>query len=59
MQVSVKSSDFKESKLFIITCYLQLAWSGPGNFAWLLKERYSLLVGFKIKLRFILLKTNN
>ena len=46
MQVSVKSSDFKKSKLFIITCYLQLAWGGPGNFAWLLKELYILLVGF-------------
>ena len=57
MQVSVKSSDFKESKLFIITWYLQLAWSGPGNLAWLLKELYILLVGFKIKLRFHFIKS--
>lgn len=56
MQVSVKSSDFKKSKLFIITCYLQLAWGGPGNFAWLWKELYILLVGVKIKLRFHFIK---
>lgn len=58
MQVSVKSSDFKKIKTVYnhLVFTTGMAWGGPDNFAWLLKELYILLVGFKIKLRFHVIK---